>query len=557
MLPHKILLDDEELYCQECGTRLRSKGLVTRKAIMLDEDLHLTMTTIVYQRAVCPNPRCRHHNKNVVPQKLATIFLGNSPYTVDTTQKIVNLHDEEKQTYQDINDLTGIPISSAHNIYMHGLSLMESFESSSSLNSDSSDIKIIEKPEAIMAIRVPLSEGNREVQRIKHIGRSVSIDATTEKMSRTKLLVILDSQADEVLMTAVLKSATAQTYSTALDTLSSVYPVEYVTSDMEAALKKAIRETIRPVHYQYCHFHFLKNAGTKLMEESYNELQCLAQDVSREVKGIIYHLLGACNHVNDDGCRILSEFVYILNARPRSTTGDKTRWGDRAVPMFLSDLIKAKTLSDLVESVFEGVHSTRGVLGELRMRLMRLVSKVNMLREYVKEVSMRYDDFMKIRKMLADGGREVREHVLEYIASKKHLGVLLDYFTKYDAYLWHYVEVPEIPRTITELERFFGQIKRGIRGRNSIPGVSLDRIGLMLPFITGSGLNHKKKWSTLLQKNPQMIKRYKKQWRLHISQREKRRKQLRYDVALSHDDTRAELFRELVMKMNAITSQYK
>ena len=539
-------LERDELYCSTCGTRLLSKGWRSRRIRVLDSNHKLKELTVMYQRATCPNRSCTASSKSVVPKKLKSLLPDKSPYSSDVMQAVVELRNSGNKTFKDIQRATGIPRSSIHSIYHRGIRLFtaisESLPASSGLPGN---LDIICMPEATVAVLNPNATS-------EDMGQTVMLDATSEKMSRLKVFIVADAITGEVLLSATLHNTTAHTYDVVLDVLNERYNVRHVTADMEAGLKKAVHESMPHVTYQYCHFHFLKNAGTKLLTEDYERLQRYRSEIQRQIEMMIETLVGACIHLRSKECETLSKMLYILRARPRSTSGSGSMWGDRAPPFYLVDLKRSKNLLALVDMILGSVTEKNKLLSELKLMILRSMPKIQRLRELVRLIMQKYEGFKEIRKMLASGDADTHTKISSYLKDKPYLRTLRDYFEKYDSYLWHYLENPQIPRTIAGLERFFGQLKRSIRGLNSIPGVTLDGSGLLLPFLIGRSVSSKSRWSQVLLGNEGIIDRYKMLKQVYLRKREERRIQIEYDVALSEDEGRKRVFRELAVEIERV-----
>ena len=467
--PHiRLELQPHELICKHCGQRLQSKGWQKRTIKQINKSTGRVETlTIAYQRAHCVNNNCPLYHKVIRPNALSHFTLRKMRYTIDTMADIFVRRNEEKLTFEAIHSQTGIPTSTAHSIYHRSLILSFCIDRHTT-HGNYSSIDVFREDDLVVAIRVPSQKA--DLGELNNV--AAMADGTSDKASRYELLTILDSETNECLLSAILRDKTHKSYVRAFSLLQKYYNILAITADMGSAVKKAIRTAFPDKPFQYCNFHFLRNVGNALLKKAHDKLQ-------RQIRAVVAALNRVINHVSaktrdKEILDLLREIRYIANARPRKPDSSKNSFLS-GEPFFLRYLTHGERLVDRVKKILQYEVCESAELELLKKLILRLVvPRLTPAIETINELSQKKQLFDELRGILATGAYDVREKALMCAQGRKGGEVIVEYLNKYDNNLWWYLEDSRIARTIVAVERFFGRLKRVIRGANVNPGVTLD-----------------------------------------------------------------------------------
>ena len=544
--PHiRLELQPHELICKHCGQRLQSKGWQKRTIKQINKSTGRVETlTIAYQRAHCVNNNCPLYHKVIRPNALSHFTLRKMRYTIDTMADIFVRRNEEKLTFEAIHSQTGIPTSTAHSIYHRSLILSFCIDRHTTRDNYSS-IDVFRDDDLVVAIRVPSQKA--DLGELKNV--AVMADSTSDKASRYELLTILDSETNECLLSAILRDKTHKSYVKAFSLLQKYYNILAITADMGSAVKKAIHTEFPDKPFQYCHFHFLRNVGNALLKKAHAKLQ-------RQIRAVVAALNRVVDHVsaktrNKEMLDLLREIQYIANARPRKPDSSKNSFLS-GEPFFLRYLTHGERLVDMVKNILQYEVRESVELELLKKLILRLVvPRLTPAIETINELSQKKQLFDELRGILATGAYDAREKALICAQGRKGGEVIVEYLNKYDNNLWWYLEDSCIARTIVAVERFFGRLKRVIRGANVNPGVTLDRLGSLLAMVMTQEVPPSE-WSNIIAASKEIVDDFYEQYRLWQEERKRRSEQLRYDRILSNDEDWRITMNLLMRKMSIL-----
>ena len=189
------------------------------------------------------------------------------------------------------------------------------------------------------------------------------------------------------------------------------------------------------------------------------------------------------------------------------------------------------------------------LLKKLILRL--VVPRLTPAIETINELSQKKQLFDELRGILATGAYDAREKALICAQGRKGGEVIVEYLNKYDNNLWWYLEDSRIARTIVAVERFFGRLKRVIRGANVNPGVTLDRLGSLLAMVMTQEVPPSE-WSNIIAASKEIVDDFYEQYKLWQEERKRRSEQLRYDRILSNDEDWRITMNLLMRKMSIL-----
>ena len=254
---------------------------------------------------------------------------------------------------------------------------------------------------------------------------------------------------------------------------------------------------------------------------------------------------------NKEVHNLLQEIRHIANARPRKPDSSKNSFlcGE---PFFLRYLTHGERLVDMVERILQHEIRESAILGLLKELILRIVMlRLTPAIETMSELSKKKQLFDELRGILATATHDVREKALMCIQGRDGGESIAKYLSKYDGNLWWYSKDHRIARTIVAVERFFGELKRVIRGANVNPGITLDRLGNLLAMVITQKLPPPK-WSDAVAANELIVDDFYEQYKLWQDERKRRSEQLRYNRILSNEEDWRMTLNLLMAKLNVL-----
>ena len=544
--PHiRLSLQPHELICKHCGQRLQSKGWQKRTIKQINKSTgRIETLTIAYQRAHCVNNNCPLYHKVIRPNALSHFTFRKMQYTIDTMADIFVRRNEEKLTFEAIHSQTGIPTSTAHSIY-HRSIILSFCIARHTTHGNYPSIDVFYNEDLVVAVRAPPQKA--DLSKANNV--AVMVDGTSDKASRYELLTILDSGTKECLLSAILRDKSHKSYVKAFSLLQKHYTVLAITADMGSAVKKAIRIAFPDKPFQYCNFHFLRNVGNALLKKSHDKLQ-------RQIRAVVAALNRVVEHVSaktqdKEILNLLREIRHIANARPRKPDSSKNSFLS-GEPFFLRYLTHGERLVDVVKKILQYEVRESAILELLKKLILRIVvPRLTPAIETINELSQKKQLFDELREILAIGACDAREKALMCAQGRKGGEIIVEYLNKYDNNLWWYIKDSRIARTIVAVERFFGKLKRIIRGANVNPGITLDRLGSLLAMVMTQEIPPSE-WSNVIAANRTIVDDFYEQYRLWQEERKMRSEQLRYDRILSNDEDWRITMNLLMEKLNVL-----
>ncbi len=236
--------------CPLCGSGLvKLYNKRVRRVITLRGDLYA-----LERVKRCSNPGCRAYRWSFFSEALQRVVLPAKFYGTDVIAMVGRLKYEDHRTHEEVQEALetwGVHVSYGEVTYM-----VRSFH-------------------ALVKGWQELNTGEVRKALESRGGYVLSVDGTYSYKGET-LYIFRDAVSGTILLadTAGDEEDLRQIFEGLIDAYGK--PIA-VVSDMEPALIGVVKQLLPGVRHQLCHYHFLRNAGEKLMGDEYG-------DISRAVK---------------------------------------------------------------------------------------------------------------------------------------------------------------------------------------------------------------------------------------------------------------------------------
>jgi hypothetical protein len=220
----------------------------------------------------------------------------------------------------------------------------------------------------------------------EHDGVVLSIDGVQPETGNSVLYVVMDVLTDTVLYADFLENSATEYIEGILREVAKLdLPVIGIVSDHQASIRLAVARTFPGVPHQFCHFHFLRNACGRVVDQDRH----LKMEVRKRIRGIkdiersLAARADARARVGEEYCLALRSLLIHPSTQPLDAGGlevfDRLKELDASLRRSLDrstdkELERIERITgrwrefeaeaERLRSLFESVNELRRILGE-------------------------------------------------------------------------------------------------------------------------------------------------------------------------------------------------
>jgi transposase-like protein len=232
--------------CPLCGSRLiklynkRVRGVITLKG-----DLNA-----IERVKRCSNPRCKAYHWSFFSEALQKMVLPRKLFGTDVIAEVAKLKYEEHKNHKEVQEVLkarGIHVSYGEVTY-----LVRAFD-------------------ALIKGWQELNTGKMKKAFESKGGYVLSVDGTYSYRDKT-LYIFRDAVTGTILYAETARDEEEDIKPLFEKVLDAYGKPLAVVSDMQPTLVGVVNDVLPGVKHQLCHYHFLRNAGEKLMGDEHGDL---------------------------------------------------------------------------------------------------------------------------------------------------------------------------------------------------------------------------------------------------------------------------------------------
>jgi len=445
------------LDCPECQQRTQARYNNFRTITTLDGVLHLTLSI-----RRCNNPVCPRFLRPYRPEAEPHFALPYHEFGLDVMALVGRLRHAEHRSIPEIHkELTGRGLLVAQRTVTN---LLDRYDELRALAT--ADPKRLE----------PLLRQQRRV--------ILAIDGLQPDVGHEVLWVLRDCLSGEILLAKSLLSSTATDLAGLITEVQTVLPVPItgVVSDGQGPIRKAVKEALKGVPHQLCHFHYLREAAKPISEADRHAKKELKKRV-RGIRPIERQAEQAASDQDDEEAEIVRGYCAAVRAALTD---------DGLPPLATSGLKLQDRLSQIAASLDRVAARAGGLPGglkRLRQLLRRGLEETAALFPPVREA---YKWVKRVARILKNPGQlpapKLRRRLVQLLVRmrqaaatadepsvQKGLGHFLKVTKSYWPGLFACYESSDLPRTNNDLEHAFGSHRyherRASGRRRASPGL--------------------------------------------------------------------------------------
>src|SRR3954467_2480127 len=244
-------------HCPECGHALWATHSKYRTVTTLDA---VTRLTLRVRR--CPNPDCPRYRRPCRPEAEALVALPHHEFGLDVLALVGRLRHAEHRSVPEIHqELTRRGVATA-------------LRSVSNLLDRYDELRAL-----ATADRHRLHDLLRKQRRVV-----LAIDGLQPDVGHEVLWVLRDCLSGEILLARSLLSSTAKDLAGLITAVRQALPVPItgVISDGQESIRNAVKQALKGVPHQLCHFHYLREAARPIYEADRHA----KKELKKRVRGI-------------------------------------------------------------------------------------------------------------------------------------------------------------------------------------------------------------------------------------------------------------------------------
>jgi hypothetical protein len=445
------------LDCPDCQHRTQARYNNFRTITTLDGVLHLTLSI-----RRCNNPACPRFLRPYRPEAEPRFALPYHEFGLDVMALVGRLRHAEHRSIPEIHrELTGRGLLVAQRTVTN---LLDRYDELRALAT--ADPKRLE----------PLLRDQRRV--------ILAIDGLQPDVGHEVLWVLRDCLSGEILLARSLLSSTATDLAGLITEVQTALPVPItgVVSDGQGPIRKAVKEALKGVPHQLCHFHYLREAAKPISEADRPAKKELKKRV-RGIRPIERQAEEAASDQDDEE----AEIVRGDCAAVRAALTD-----DGLPPLAASGLKLQDRLSQIAASLDQVAARAGGLPGglkRLRQLLRRGLEETAALFPPVREA---YKWVKRVARILKNPEQlpapKVRRRLVQLLVRMRQAAATADepsvqkglrHFLKVTKSYWPGLfacyESSDLPRTNNDLEHAFGSHRyherRASGRRRASPGL--------------------------------------------------------------------------------------
>ena len=425
--------------CPECQHRTHADYTNFRTITTLDGVIRLTLTI-----RRCPNSACSRFLRPYRPEAEPHFALPYHEFGLDVLDTVGRLRHVEHRSIPEIHrELTRRGIVVAQRTVTN---LLDRYDELRALaTADPKPLEAVLRPQG----RVILA-----------------IDGLQPDVGHEVLWVLRDCLSGEILLARSLLSSTAKDLAGLITEVRRALPVPItgVISDGQESIRNAVKQALKGVPHQLCHFHYLREAAKPIYEADRHA----KKELKKRVRGIRPIERAAEKKIEDGEDDAEAEVVRGYCAAVRAALTD-----DGLPPLAASGLKLEDRLSRIASSLDEvaaRAGDLPGGLVRLRQLLRHGLEETAALFPAVRES---YKWVKRAARILKNEGglpaREVRRRLVQLLVRMRKAAATtgepsvrsgLKQFLKvtrsYWSGLFRCYESPDVPRTNNDLEHAFG-----------------------------------------------------------------------------------------------------
>ena len=429
-----VLLD-----CPECQHRTQARYHNYRTVSTLDGVFRLTLTI-----RRCPNPTCSRFLRPYRPEAEPHFALPYHEFGLDVIDTVGHLRYVEHRSIPEIHrELTRRGIVVAQRTVTN---LLDRYDELRALaTADPKRLETLLRPQG----RVILA-----------------IDGLQPDVGHEVLWVLRDCLSGEILLAKSLLSSTAKDLAGLITEVRRALPVPItgVISDGQESIRNAVKQALKGVPHQLCHFHYLREAAKPISEADRHA----KKELKKRVRGIRKIERAAEKKTEDGEDDAETEVVRGYCAAVRAALTD-----DGLPPLAASGLKLHDRLSRIAASLDQvaakagdlpgGLVRLRQLLGRGLEETADLFPAVRESYKWVKRAAriLKNEEGLsakKVRRRLAQLLVRMRQATATTTEPSVRTGLkqFLKVTQSYWPGLFRCYESPEVPRTNNDLEHAFG-----------------------------------------------------------------------------------------------------
>ena len=429
-----VLLD-----CPECRHRTQARYNNYRTVSTLDGVFRLTLTI-----RRCPNPTCSRFLRPYRPEAEPHFALPYHEFGLDVIDTVGHLRYVEHRSIPEIHrELTRRGIVVAQRTVTN---LLDRYDELRALaTADPKRLETLLRPQG----RVILA-----------------IDGLQPDVGHEVLWVLRDCLSGEILLAKSLLSSTAKDLAGLITEVRRALPVPItgVISDGQESIRNAVKQALKGVPHQLCHFHYLREAAKPISEADRHA----KKELKKRVRGIRKIERAAEKKTEDGEDDAETEVVRGYCAAVRAALTD-----DGLPPLAASGLKLHDRLSRIAASLDQvaakagdlpgGLVRLRQLLGRGLEETADLFPAVRESYKWVKRAAriLKNEEGLsakKVRRRLAQLLVRMRQATATTTEPSVRTGLkqFLKVTQSYWPGLFRCYESPEVPRTNNDLEHAFG-----------------------------------------------------------------------------------------------------
>src|SRR5215831_1718738 len=444
--------------CPECQARLSADYQNFRTVTTLDGTIRMTL---LIRR--CPNPTCSRFLRPYRPEAESHFALPYHEFGLDVMALVGRLRHAEHRSIPEIHrELTGRSLVVSQRTVTNLLDRYDELRALATAD-----------PERLE----PLLRDQRRV--------ILAIDGLQPDVGHEALWVLRDCLSGEILLARSLLSSTAKDLAGLITEVRQALPVPItgVISDGQESIRNAVKQALKGVPHQLCHFHYLREAAKPISEADRHA----KKELKKRVRGIRPIERPAAKQAESDPEDEESEIVRGYCAAVRAALTD-----DGLPPLAASGLKLQDRLSPIAASwdrVAARAGSLPGGLKRLGQLLRRGLEQTAALFPPVREA---FKWVKRVARILKNPEQlpaaKVRRRLVRLLARMrraaatadepsvaKDLGHFLKVTKSYWPGLFACYASPDLPRTNNDLEHAFGSHRyherRASGRRRASPGL--------------------------------------------------------------------------------------
>ena len=446
------------LDCPECQHRTQARYTNFRTISTLDGVLHLTLSI-----RRCPNPACPRFLRPYRPEAEPHFALPYHEFGLDVMALVGRLRYAEHRSIPEIHrELTRRGIVVAVRTVTD----------------------LLDRYDELRALAT--ADPQRLGPLLRPQGRVIlAVDGLQPDVGHEVLWVLRDCLSGEILLARSLLSSTAKDLAGLITEVRRALPVPItgVISDGQESIRNAVKQALKGVPHQLCHFHYLREAAKPISEADRHA----KKELKKRVRGIRKIERAAEKETEKGEDDAEAEIVRGYCAAVRAALTD-----DGLPPLAASGLKlhdRLSRIADSLDQVAARAGALPGGLVRLRLLLRRGLEETAALFPAVRESYQWVNRAARILKNEEGlSAKKVRRRLVQLLVRMRRAAATttepsvragLKQFLKVTKSYWpglfHCYESPDVPRTNNDLEQTFGSHRyherRASGRRRASPGL--------------------------------------------------------------------------------------